>query len=102
VLPYLGPGARLAQTSLEGDSALQPLAVAAPPALGGRLVIVLINPSSSISLTLEVSDATDGASFDLALTDAQHSNETLGTVTLSGRWATLLIPERSLVTLVER
>jgi hypothetical protein len=102
VLPYLGPGARLAQFSLSGESEVQPLAVVAPPAQENRLAIVLINPDGPTSLTLELADAAAGASFELALTDAQHSNETLGTIALSGRWATLLIPERSLVTLVER
>jgi hypothetical protein len=102
ILPHLGPGARLIPASLSGSSALEPLVVTAPPERGGRLVIALINPGGPTSLTLELADEPEGATFELALTDAQRSNEALGSVPLIGRWATLPIPARSIVTLVER
>ena len=100
ILPYLQPGARVLPDTRSGGPNLHAIGISAPD---GTPTIVLVSQDwGPLDLTLSLSggSAVDVASWSVTRTERGHLGERLGRVRVEDGSAQMLLPPRSITTLV--
>ena len=100
ILPYLQPGARVLPDTKSGGPNLHAIGISAPD---GTPTIVLVSQDwGPLDLTLRLSggNAVDVASWSVTRTERGHLGERLGRVRVVDGSAQMMLPPRSITTLV--
>jgi O-glycosyl hydrolase len=100
ILPYLQPGARVLDTHTTGDASVSVLAIRTRTGEPG--VFLVNSEEGDVDLTLSLSGQQQGplTSLMVVRTDSRADADPLGRVRLTNGRTTLVLPARSITTLV--